>query len=282
MVTLYGIVCVIGFLFLLFLVLGIVYQYMPVTEEYEIFSEHLLSNQRFVLLTDLHGCLHGKKNDKLVRMIEEAHPNFICVAGDMTVKTGYHTKEMLELMQRLCQSYRVYYSPGNHEIRMPDYEAYKRNLTEVGVRYLENEMIPIGGNILVYGLDLPEEWYHKMWQKREMKPEHLEQLIGTCRTDCFNLLLAHNPEYAKQYAAWGADLTVSGHVHGGIMRLPCLGGVIAPSLRLFPKFDAGEFYLGKGKTMIISRGLGLHHIKLRFFNRPEVSVINLTCQKAGK
>ena len=115
-----------------------------------------------------------------------------------------------------------------------------------------------------------------------MKTEHLEQLLGVCHRDCFNLLLAHNPEYAEQYAAWGADLTVSGHVHGGIMRLPLLGGVIAPSLRLFPKFDAGLYSFREGRAMIVSRGLGLHHIKLRFFNRPEVSVINLSCQKTGR
>ena len=73
----------------------------------------------------------------------------------------------------------------------------------------------------------------------------------------------------------------SGHVHGGIMRLPKLGGVISPSLRLFPKYDAGQFE-ENGHKMVLSRGLGLHHIKLRFFNRPEISVINLSCQKAEK
>ena len=282
MFSLYEIAVVLVIVFFVFLVIGMIYPHMLVTEEYEICSSHLSANRRFVLLTDLHGCMHGQKNSKLLHMIEKAQPDFICIAGDMTVKNGHHTDEMTELVQQLCRTYPVYYSSGNHEKKMPAADDYKEKLKEAGVCYLENESIAIEGNIVIYGLDLPEQWYHKFWQRREMKAEHLEQLLGVCREDCFTLLLAHNPEYAEQYAAWGADLTVSGHVHGGIMRLPLLGGVIAPSLRLFPKFDAGLYSFREGRAMIVSRGLGLHHIKLRFFNRPEVSVINLSCQKTGR
>ena len=109
----------------------------------------------------------------------------------------------------------------------------------------------------------------------------VEKLLGSVKEDKFSILLAHNPEYFKSYAKWGADLTVSGHIHGGIMRLPLIGGVISPSLRLFPKYDSGEFE-ENGKKMILSRGMGLHHIKLRFFNRPEISVIKITCQDKSK
>lgn len=281
MTILYFLLCVLGVLVFGFLVCGIVYQYIPVIEHYEIESDRLLSGQRIVLLTDLHGCEHGERNKKIIRMIDEANPDYICIAGDMTVKNGLYTEEMVTLLEALCQSYNIYYAPGNHEIRMPEYSEYKQKLREIGVQYLENESLPIGGNVVLYGLDLPEYWYHKIWQKREFSKEHLRELLGPCREDCFSLLLAHNPEYAKQYAEWGADLTVSGHVHGGILRLPRWGGVIAPSLELFPKYDAGQ-YKEEGKAIIVSRGLGLHHIKLRFFNRPEVSVINLTCQKVAK
>lgn len=260
------------------IICGVMYQYFPKTEYYEITSERLISNQRIVLLTDLHGCEQGENNNKLLQMIKEADPDYICIAGDMTVKNGSFTKEVVSFLSRLCQLCPVYYAPGNHEIRMPEYYEYKRKLKEIGVQYLENESLAIGGNVLIYGLDLPEYWYHKIWEKREFRKEDLCQLLGPCKEDRFSILLAHNPEYGRQYAEWGADLTLSGHIHGGIMRLPRLGGVISPSLQLFPKYDAGLFE-EEGKTMIISRGLGLHHIKLRFFNRPEVSVINLTCQK---
>ena len=114
-----------------------------------------------------------------------------------------------------------------------------------------------------------------------MTKEEVEKLLGSPKKDTFSILIAHNPEYFPYYAAWGADLTVSGHIHGGIMRLPWIGGVISPSLRLFPKYDSGEFE-ENGKKMILSRGMGLHHIKLRFFNRPEISVIKITCQDKSK
>ena len=150
-------------------------------------------------------------------------------------------EEIADLLKVLRKQCPVYYAPGNHEIRMPEYETYKSMLQQRHVQYLENDSIVIGGNVIIYGLDLPEYWYHKCWQKRDMKQEVLEELMGECREDCFSILLAHNPEYFPSYAKWGADLTLSGHVHGGIMRLPKLGGVISPSLRLFPQYDAGQF-----------------------------------------
>lgn len=88
-------------------------------------------------------------------------------------------------------------------------------------------------------------------------------------------MIAHNPEYFPAYAEWGADLVLSGHVHGGLMRLPFLGGVIAPSMKLFPKYDGGVFE-EHGSTMILSRGLGTHTLPIRIFNPGELVVIRLT------
>lgn len=265
----------------LMIVCGVAYQYFPVIETYEIASSKIKVSQKIILLTDLHGCTHGKQNGKLVRMIREQNPDYVCIAGDMTVKNGFYMEEIADLLKVLRKQCPVYYAPGNHEIRMPEYETYKSMLQQSHVQYLENDSIVIGGNVIIYGLDLPEYWYHKCWQKRDMKQEVLEELMGECREDCFSILLAHNPEYFPSYAKWGADLTLSGHVHGGIMRLPKLGGVISPSLRLFPQYDAGQFE-ENGHKMVLSRGLGLHHIKLRFFNRPEISIINLACQETEK
>lgn len=267
---------------LLFLIiLGMAFQCFPVIENYNIVSDKLLASQRIALLTDLHGCMHGHKNARLLRMLEKVSPDYICIAGDMTVKNGDFTDEMLDLLKKLVERYPVYYAPGNHEIRMPEYDEYRMQLAQFGVQYLENQVFPIGGNVLVYGLDLPEYWYHKVWEKREMGAEEITNYLGECDETCFSILLAHNPEYFPQYAQWGADLTLSGHVHGGIVRLPGLGGVIAPSLQLFPPYDAGLFE-EKGRRMVLSRGLGLHHVKLRYFNRPELSVINLSCQEVDK
>lgn len=107
-----------------------------------------------------------------------------------------------------------------------------------------------------------------------METEYLNRVLGNPEKKCFNLLIAHNPDYFDAYADWGADLTVSGHVHGGLMRLPFLGGVISPKLRLFPHYDGGRFEKD-GKEMILSRGLGTHTLPIRIFNPGEMVVIRL-------
>ncbi len=253
---------------------GFVGNFLLKKEHYQIQSKKIKEEKKIILLTDLHGCKHGKGNRKLLAKISEEKPDFICISGDMTVKNGKHTEDVLELLRVLVQDYPIYYAPGNHEIRMPEYEEYINELKKMGVRYLENQSVEVSGDLQITGLDLGEYWYHKCWQKRNFTSEEINQMVGGCEKEKFQLLLAHNPEYFPQYAKWGADLTLSGHLHGGIAILPFLGGVISPSLRLFPKYDAGAFSKNE-KHMIISRGLGLHHIKLRFFNVPEISVIQL-------
>jgi len=265
-----------GILVIGMLIYGALLNSFPKTEYYEIFTDKINADVKLVFLTDLHGCVHGKENETLIHMIEKEEPDFICIAGDMTVKNGKGIKEAVSLLKTLREKYPIFYAPGNHEIRMEEYDSYKKMLQEIQVSYLENAGKTEKG-IRIIGLDLDEYWYHKCWQKRDFTEEHLTELLGKNESEQYSILIAHNPEYFPQYAKWGADVTLSGHVHGGIARLPILGGVIAPSLRLFPKYDAGKFEKN-GKYMILSRGLGLHHIKLRFFNRPEVSVINLTCQ----
>jgi hypothetical protein len=252
------------------------------TEYYRIVTEVTPASKRIVLLTDLHGNRHGRENEKLLSQIDAAQPDLVCICGDMiTYKkrkksslSEKDTKRTLSFLRVLAKQYPVYYSPGNHEIRLPDYGEYKEEIKKTGIHYLENEWAYPDGEYAIAGLDLPEYWYHKCWEKRQMKNSDLEALLGEPEQGRFTVLLAHNPEYFPQYAKWGADMVCSGHVHGGMVRIPFLGGVISPSLRLFPRFDAG-LYREENKSMVLSRGLGLHHIKIRIFNPPEISVIDI-------
>ena len=107
-----------------------------------------------------------------------------------------------------------------------------------------------------------------------MEKSYLTKLLGEPREDACQILIAHTPQYFEAYAAWGADVVMSGHVHGGIMRLPVLGGVLSPNLTLFPKYDGGRFVCGKA-TMILSRGLGTHTIPVRVFNPGELVTVNI-------
>lgn len=270
------------------LILLLVYGYMEndhlKVERYELETRKIKKSLRIVFLTDLHANEHGRENYKLVSRIRKENPDILCVTGDMVVKNGVHTERVLSLLKRLSQDYPVYYSPGNHEIRLEQYEEYKDALLRFGVHYLENKSVFLPDyNIRIIGLDLPEYWYHKVWDKRVFTVEEMNSLVPMEETEkpALQLLMAHNPEYFPTYQQWGADLTLSGHIHGGIAILPFLGGVLSPSLRIFPKYDQG-LKKENEKYILISRGLGLHHIKLRFFNPPELSVINLSCQAEEK
>ena len=107
-----------------------------------------------------------------------------------------------------------------------------------------------------------------------MEDSYITEKLGVLDESKYNILLAHNPEYFKKYAAWGADLVVSGHVHGGIMRLPFIGGVIAPSFRLFPKYSGGQYQSGD-TIMLLSTGLGSHTLPFRIFNPGQLVVLEL-------
>lgn len=269
------IVCIILGLIIALLIYGYCLNFFLKEEFYTIDTDKVNHSFRIVFITDLHGNRHGKNNNKLLQMIENNTPDVIAVAGDLIVKDGKGEKEAVELLHYLAKKYPVFYAPGNHEVRLKNYSLYKNNVQKTGTLYLENAYEEMEQKICFAGLDLPLFWYHKCYQKRNMSLQVLNELLPNFeKKGKFTILIAHNPEYFPVYEQWGADLVLSGHVHGGIMKLPFLGGVIAPSLRLFPKYDSGRFDLGKS-TMILSRGLGLHDIKLRFFNRPELSIIDI-------
>lgn len=107
-----------------------------------------------------------------------------------------------------------------------------------------------------------------------MTTEYLERHLGPADDSRFQILLAHSPLYFEQYADWGADLTLSGHFHGGTIRLPFVGGVMTPQYQFFHPYCAGEFEKD-GKHMIVGRGLGTHSINIRFCNRPQLMVVRL-------
>lgn len=254
-----------------------------IIREYTCASDKLHKDGRFILLSDLHNKSFGKNNDKLYNAIVKQKPDGILIAGDMyTSEVNERYLETAEFVSRLSEKYSVYYGNGNHEHKTriePEifgdmYEDYMGRVKSAGTTVLINEDVMLPPyNMNIYGLEM-ERSYYKKFSNRHMETTYLEKLLGKPDPDSFNLLIAHNPEYFETYAKWGADLTVSGHVHGGLMRLPVLGGVISPKLRIFPRYDGGRFEK-EGKIMILSRGLGTHTLPIRIFNPGELIVIHL-------
>lgn len=254
-----------------------------VVREYVCESDKLHKNGKIVMLSDLHNKSFGKNNEKLMEAIDNEAPDMIVIAGDMyTSEKGEDNSKTAEFVCRLAKKYPVYYGNGNHEHKTKVntdvfgdiYQSYAMRLKQAGVVMLENERITLPAyNMDIYGIEIDREYYGK-FKKLTMPVSYPEELLGKTLKERFTLLIAHNPDYFETYVKWGADLTVSGHIHGGLMILPLLGGVIAPSLRLFPKYDGGEFNEGNS-TMILGRGLGTHTLPIRIFNPGELVVIRL-------
>ncbi len=254
-----------------------------VTVDYEVESEKLTKECTFVLLSDLHNKSFGKDNEKLLREIKKLAPDSILVAGDMmTAQKGDKFHVALRFMDQLAKEYPIYYGMGNHEYRAGlyseqygnIYEEYMSGLHSCGIEPLINETVSLpSANINICGLQM-DRCYYKRFRKYPMKEDYLPEVLGKPQQDKFQILIAHNPEYFEEYAKWGADLVVSGHVHGGLMRLPYLGGVVSPKLTLFPKYDGGRFREGNSE-MILSRGLGTHTLPIRIFNPGELIMIRL-------
>lgn len=263
--------------------------------EYEVNTAKLPAGSTgpvFVMLADLHNFCYGAGNERLAEAIFEKNPDAVLVAGDLPVgRPGADFTPAVELIRRLREGgLPVFYGNGNHEHRMrlhPElygnmYTEYTAALAEYGVKPLENEKASFfaGGLAMdIYGYELPE-FYYKKFCRAIFHQEDLEKALGHSNPSRFNILLAHNPIYFDSYAWWGADLTVSGHLHGGIIRIPGIGGIITPQAKLFPRYDAGHFKKA-GKDLVVSRGLGTHTVNLRIFNPAELSVIRLKGETNG-
>ena len=250
---------------------------------YEISHEKIKKPYTFVVLSDLHNKVYGKNHEKLIRAIEKEQPAGVLIAGDLlTAKPGYPLHLALDLLEQLAPKYPVYYGMGNHEARLFLYPEvygtmgadYEEKLKGLGISLLRNESRSLGEDLVITGLDMKREYY-KRFKKTTMTTEYLKKTLGEKNKDKFQILLAHHPDYFQEYSSWGADLVLSGHVHGGMVRLPFLGGVISPALRLFPKYDGGSFE-EKESRMILSRGLGMHTIPVRLFNPGELVVLKLS------
>ena len=245
---------------------------------------------RLAFIADFHESLEGKMNSRIADAIAKASPDLILIGGDML--DGYRKSEelpSLDLIDRLYRIAPVVMAPGNHE-KKAETKVYVNNTLlydrfmqgiEDKVHYLKNksEVFSINGRwIRIFGLDLPLKYF----KRREEKTLSVEDIIGYIgypeeQDNVFNILMAHNPEYFESYAEWGAELTLSGHFHGGIVNLPMIGGVISPRLNVFPKYTKGLYRSEKrpDKMMYLTSGLGQHSLRIKINNIPEIIIIDL-------
>ena len=249
---------------------------------YEVSDNRIQKPFKAVVLSDLHNKQYGKDNNKLIAAIDEEKPDIILIAGDMV--NGHPKEKMdvpLNLLEQLSKKYPIYYGNGNHEMRMhiylddygDKYDEYTKKLTDLGIKHLVNERVSLDEyGIEIIGSEISKERYRR-FGITPMTEGEMEKDLGKPSDKEYSILIAHNPDYFKNYVEYGADLVLSGHVHGGIVRIPFVDkGVLSPNISFFPKYDAGE-YSEKGVTMLVSRGLGAHTIPFRMFNPGDLVVV---------
>lgn len=256
-----------------------------VIREYTVKTDKVSLSRTIVFLSDLHNKKYGKNNEKTIADVRALNPDLVLVGGDMmTAYPGEDYSSGLHFVSKVCKDRPYVYAEGNHEYRARIYtedyndlsDRYNNDLAKNGVKITINDHEDFFSEIRVFSFSMAHEYYRR-FRLKPMPDDYIASEIGNPDDGKFNILLAHNPDYFENYVKWGADLTLSGHVHGGVVRIPFWIGVISPMCTLFPKYSGGVFRK-KEKTMIVSRGMGMHTIPLRMFNPAEIVVIRV-CPK---
>lgn len=225
---------------------------------------------RIVQLSDLHECFYGKDNRRLVQKVREAEPDLIAVTGDLVDETG-QTDYVRTLMTQLTDIAPVYYVSGNHEWAAHAMTGVLYTLEDCGVTVLDDRCVRLsrnGDTITLAGLCDPNGPANRRTDKERVasfREEYGEQ---------FTLLLAHRNR-VEEYGALGPELTLCGHAHGGLIRLPGTDGLIGPSRDWFPHWTDGVYT--PENTVLVSRGLSNRFPFVRFLNRPHIPLVILSC-----
>jgi len=239
---------------------------------YTVVSPKLTAEVRLAVVTDFHS---SDNADDVVAMVASCAPDAVLLVGDMFDDdiANRPTERTLSLMRQLSAQYPCYYVSGNHEAWTGEMDALYQQTEEAGVTVLRMSsgvLTVRGQRIALCGIPDP---YEMVFSGAPDTEEQLRQALEDVDSADFTVLLAHRPELLAKYAQFPLDLVVSGHAHGGQVRIPgVLNGLYAPNQGWFPKL-AGGAYTQDGTTLIVSRGLAVRTRLPRIFNRPEVVLV---------
>ena len=227
-----------------------------------------MDGYRIVQITDFHCKEFGDHEEDLIKLVAKAKPDVIFLTGDI-VDEKHTVDNADDLLVGITKLAPVYYVTGNHEYYngAPYYE-FRELCDKYGVVMLENETVDVEFNGISYkltGLDYVNSTVH------------MKDVIGYANTDYFNVLLYHDSSKFNFLSEYGYDIEFAGHGHGGIIRLPFIGGLLGSDYRLFPKYDYGIFH-EKNSTMVTSSGVGDARVP-RWNNPREIVLVKLHCEK---
>lgn len=230
---------------------------------------------RIALVTDLHNRVFGPDNDWLVARLEKAKPDLIALSGDIADEDSA-LSSLSALLPRLTAVAPCVYVTGNHEWRMKNRAEWFSLLEKSGVRRLSNRFARLTrgeSEIIIAGVDDPNG------PRDQKTPGKLLREVKAAAPEDYIVVLCHRNDQLENLANLGADLVLSGHAHGGVVRLPFLGAVFGTHYEFFPENTEGVICCGE-TCMVVSRGLGgSRRLPVRIANRPEIPVITLHCKK---
>ena len=236
------------------------------------------NNYKIVQISDFHNTKSKKLHNSLVKEIKNIKPNIIVITGDFIDGNRTDVNTSITLIKNIKDIAPIYYVTGNHEASTESYSKLQEELINNNVIILNGKSEVIENNdgiINLIGLDDPAFNGDPYRDDKTTIKDELKAI--TYDKSNFTILLSHRPEQINTYAEENFDLVLSGHAHGGQIRIPFLGGLVAPNQGLFPKYTSG-LYEKDDTKMIVSRGIGNSIIPFRINNRHELVVITL--QKA--
>lgn len=266
------------FLLLAFCVVFVIIDQFHLTVvHYNVTTNKLDQSVRIVELTDMHDREFGKENEALVEQIKEQEPDLIAMVGDMNADNDADDQKVIPLIERLSRFAPVYYVFGNHELLLQEQDAFIKKIEDAGAVFIKNEKVqfPVGSQSMLVGGICYYPFYEAEAPDFDNPQRHF--IDDFSKQDGFKLLLCHYPEFfIWRLSEYDIDLTLSGHTHGGAVRLPFFGGIFAPNQDgLFPEYCDG-FHTKNGSSIIISKGLGSNKWWIpRINNPPEITVVDI-------
>ena len=259
-------------IFLLFVLVDIYYE----TNVFKVNKVHFKSNKldsdstiKLIQLSDLHSKVFGDNNQKLIHTIKNQQPDVIVITGDIIDRKTKRLYDVFHLVEELTSfQQHVYFVSGNHEWGNSLKNELLLGLEQRGVHMLNNdstEMMIKGMNLNLVGID-----------DVSTNHEDMKKAFNHVNNQEYTVLLSHSPGVTDKYPEIDADLILSGHTHGGQVRLPLIGSIVAPDEGLFPKKAKGVYQLKENQHLYIDSGLGTSLLPVRFLNQSQLSVIEIT------
>ncbi len=237
---------------------------------------------RIVHISDLHNTEMGEDNETLIEMIEKAEPDIIVITGDLIDSRRTDINIAVDFIEEAVHIAPCYYVTGNHEQRIEEYSELKKAMYKTGVTILDNKKMRVeqdGSYITIAGVDDPMFTMDPQTEEPYMVMEEtLAELLDS--RDEYTVLLSHRPELMDTYVQSAVDLVLTGHAHGGQIKLPFVGGIISPGEGLFPEYYEG-IHQEDGTQMVVSRGIGNSLFPWRINNKPEVGLVILQTLPLG-